>query len=616
MANDMIKSMFNETLNMAVLSVKPTNAAYGRKDTVISAGERFIQLAALLEKEQFVCLQINRGKDGKSRSCIFSSKDAKVNSEDFEWIFRDCAEIGTFSEASSVIRQGTTNWIYELRRITGYSVKQHGSCINKSSNNNDSVSWKYFRQMLNEMGKTDATVWIGAGVTQEGMSTGAIAFGLPDEMSLRMKTMISMAYPNTKISKISESAENLSDNDITMECLLGSVTGALEALMDEWYKEEMVKKEQDVFDEPSVEIECNAEYSTEETGVTPIDDLELSVRAYNCLKRAGINTIEELRCLNDEDYFHIRNLSRRSIDEIKQKLSEFETLTEESSITPCRYTDMLEELIGLKEVKEQVQKITAFVRMKQDMKKLGIPESPTSFHMEFAGNPGTAKTTVARILAGIFYEEGLLRSKELVEVSRADLVSEYVGQTAGKVKSVFQRAKGKLLFIDEAYSLVDDRKGSFGDEAINTIVQEMENSRNDTVVIFAGYPDKMKDFFSKNPGLRSRVPFHIHFADYTAEEMLQIAKLETTKRGFSFGTNVPEAVLNLCKKALHYPDAGNGRFCRNLVENAIFEYALRNYGPDEEENKDKKFILQEEDFVLPEMMQEMKCTVSFGFRVS
>ena len=159
-------------------------------------------------------------------------------------------------------------------------------------------------------------------------------------------------------------------------------------------------------------------------------------------------------------------------------------------------------------------------------------------NMEFIGNPGTAKTTVARITAGILHEIGLLPTSELVEVGRADLVAKYTGQTADKVKEVFQKAKGKLLFIDEAYALTDCWENSYGDEAISTIVQEMENNREDTVVIFAGYPDKMNEFFSRNPGLRSRVPFTIRFSDYSAEEMAQIVEAEAKKRGFSL---MPEA---------------------------------------------------------------------------
>ncbi len=601
MEKDMINSMFNETSNMAILSIKPMDNTYSRRDTAVDVGEKFQKLSTLLKKEQFVCLQIEGKEDGNSQAFVFSSKDAGVNEEDFGWMFRDCADVGPFFEVPFVIRQDAAYKVYELYR---------------TSDSKASVSWDYFRQLFHEIKKTNAAVQFSAGVSQKGTPAGAITFSIPGEMSLRLRTLIALTFPNTEIRCVTETAENYVQSGIATGWLLESVEAALELLMNERDDEETAKKTQDSTNKRPHETECNLESRTEENGFTPIDELELSMHSYYCLRRAGINTIEELRRLSDEDYLHIRKLNSKGIEEIKQKLYEFETLTGASSLNACNYTDMLNELIGLKEVKEQVQKITAFVKMRQDMKKHGMPQPPTSLNMEFVGNPGTAKTTVARILAGIFYETGLLGSNELVEVGRADLVSDYVGQTAGKVKAVFRRAKGKLLFIDEAYSLVEDRDGSFGDEAINTIVQEMENNRNDTVVIFAGYPDTMKEFFSKNPGLRSRVPFRIHFPDYTAEEMMQIVELEATKRGFSFGENEREVASDICKKALRYPDAGNGRFCRNLVENAILEYALRTYGPDSEENVEKNFMLQEKDFVLPENIQELKNCVPIGFRVA
>ena len=129
-------------------------------------------------------------------------------------------------------------------------------------------------------------------------------------------------------------------------------------------------------------------------------------------------------------------------------------------------------------------------------------------HMVFTGNPGTAKTTVARLFARILKENGVLSKGDLIECGRSDLVGKYVGWTAVQVKNMFKKAKGSVLFIDEAYSLCDDRSGSYGDEAINTIVQEMENNRDDMVVIFAGYPKEMNDFLDRNPGLRSRIAFH------------------------------------------------------------------------------------------------------------
>lgn len=195
----------------------------------------------------------------------------------------------------------------------------------------------------------------------------------------------------------------------------------------------------------------------------------------------------------------------------------------------------------------------------------------------------------------------------------------YIGQTAINVKSVFQRARGKLLFIDEAYSLASDSPRDFGYEAINTIVQEMENNRDDTIVVFAGYPEEMETFFSRNPGLRSRVPFRISFTDYSANEMVQIAELEAQKRGFSISPQALEKVASLCEEAKRHSDMGNGRFCRNLVENAILSYALRVYG-EGTEGAEKDFTLVDEDFALPDNMQslpetqEAKKPAPIGFR--
>ena len=220
---------------------------------------------------------------------------------------------------------------------------------------------------------------------------------------------------------------------------------------------------------------------------------------------------------------------------------------------------------------------------------------------------------MARILAGILFEIGLLRSSEVVEVGRSDLVAGYVGQTAPKVKEIFDKADGKLLFIDEAYSLIDNRKNDFGDEAIHTIVQEMENRRNSTVVVFAGYPDKMDDFFGRNPGLRSRVPFTISFKDYTAETLVKISELEAAKRGFEIDPAALEKVSLLCTEASAQPEFGNGRFCRNLVETAILNFALRNFDSVSEDKTPEKFVLIEEDFTMPVGMKTEKPSRKFGF---
>jgi len=172
-------------------------------------------------------------------------------------------------------------------------------------------------------------------------------------------------------------------------------------------------------------------------------------------------------------------------------------------------------------------------------------------------------------------ENSLLSVGDLREVGRADLVDRYLGGTAPRVKNHFKKAEGSVLFIDEAYSLVDDKDGLYGDEAINTIVQEMENARDDTVVIFAGYPDKMEGFLNKNPGLRSRIAFHIHFEDYRPDELYEILELMVRKHKMTLAAGVAERVMPILESATKSTDAGNGRFVRNLFEKAKLKQASR-----------------------------------------
>lgn len=237
--------------------------------------------------------------------------------------------------------------------------------------------------------------------------------------------------------------------------------------------------------------------------------------------------------------------------------------------------DRLEEMIGLAKAKEVIAQALDYYKAQKLFREKGVPLERPAMHMVFTGNPGTAKTTVARLFAQIMKENGLLSVGDLIEVGRADLVGKYVGWTAPTVKEKFEAAKGSVLFIDEAYSLVDDKDGLFGDEAINTIVQEMENQRDDTVVIFAGYPDKMEQFLKKNPGLRSRIAFHIPFEDYKPAELLDIFTLMAKKQKLELAPLVRERLLPIFSLATKQPDFGNGRFVRNLLEKSRMKQASR-----------------------------------------
>lgn len=237
--------------------------------------------------------------------------------------------------------------------------------------------------------------------------------------------------------------------------------------------------------------------------------------------------------------------------------------------------DELNEMIGLKDAKAVIYKALNYYKVQKLYQDKGITVGKPAMHMVFTGNPGTAKTTVARLFAEIMRDNGLLTKGDLYEVGRADLVGKYVGWTAQIVKDKFKAAKGSVLFIDEAYSLIDDKEGLYGDEAINTIVQEMENNRENMIVIFAGYSDKMEDFLRRNPGLRSRIAFHVPFHDYDTDELVNIAELIARKNNLRFTKESHNKLFSVLNTARKTADFGNGRYVRNLIEQARMEQANR-----------------------------------------
>ncbi len=234
----------------------------------------------------------------------------------------------------------------------------------------------------------------------------------------------------------------------------------------------------------------------------------------------------------------------------------------------------LQNMVGLQEIKEIVDQIINASKVQKARSKMGMDSYKASRHMIFTGNPGSAKTTVARLLAQILKKEEVLESGNIVECGRADLIERYVGWTAKNVRSKFREAQGGVLFIDEAYSLVDG-SNSFGDEAINTIVQEMENHRDDVIVIFAGYPAKMEEFLQKNEGLRSRIAFHLNFPDYNENELMEILLRMAKEKGFTLDSDTKEKCRSIFANACQNAEFGNGRFARNLLEQAILRQSDR-----------------------------------------
>ena len=341
-------------------------------------------------------------------------------------------------------------------------------------------------------------------------------------------------------------------------------------------------------------------------------------------KKDGINNIESLldKVVEGEGY-HYSNLSSlyKTWKEERKKSafpaysSFMSNLNIENERKPKgnAYKE-LQGLIGLENAKRVIDEAIAYFNMESFMAKRNLKISSPSRHMVFYGAPGTAKTTVARLFAQIMKENGVLSKGELVEVGRKDLVGKYVGWTAMQVERVFKIAEGSVLFIDEAYSLVDGRDKLYGQEAINTIVQMMENMRENTIVIFAGYEKEMKEFINQNPGLRSRIPFHVHFPDYSDSELLEILKLVASKNNYSLTEGAECKARDIFKTASLSKDFGNGRFVRNLFEKATMKKALRLSSSLDDFISDTELLtLREEDFEMPEEYSNERKTRVIGF---
>ncbi len=235
-----------------------------------------------------------------------------------------------------------------------------------------------------------------------------------------------------------------------------------------------------------------------------------------------------------------------------------------------------ETMVGLEPVKQRIRETAALLLVDQARREMGLATETPTLHMSFTGNPGTGKTTVALKMADLLHRLGYVRKGHLVTVTRDDLVGQYIGHTAPKTKEVLKKAMGGVLFIDEAYYLYrPDNERDYGQEAIEILLQVMENNRDDLVVILAGYAERMDRFFKSNPGFRSRIAHHIEFPDYSDEELLQISEIMLGEQNYAFDAAARQAMSEYIAARRGQPHFANARSIRNALDRARLRQANR-----------------------------------------
>ena len=294
----------------------------------------------------------------------------------------------------------------------------------------------------------------------------------------------------------------------------------------------------------------------------------------------------------------------------KQAIPLGDTVDLEAEFKASNIQDVLDkldrELIGLKPVKTRIREIAALLLVDRLRRRFELASETPTLHMNFTGNPGTGKTTVALRMAEILHRLEYVREGHLVSVTRDDLVGQYIGHTAPKTKEVIKKAMGGVLFIDEAYYLYKpENERDYGAESIEILLQVMENNREDLVVILAGYKDKMDKFFMSNPGMRSRIAHHIDFPDYEPEELLAIAKLMLTQQNYKFSPDAEKAFAEYIDLRMNMPHFANARSVRNALDRARLRQANRLFAKRAGKlNKDDLMTLEAEDILASRVFQE------------
>jgi len=269
-------------------------------------------------------------------------------------------------------------------------------------------------------------------------------------------------------------------------------------------------------------------------------------------------------------------------------------------VKDSRVHEVLEEmdrnLVGLQAVKRRIREMAALLVIDKLRNEMGLTSERPTLHMAFTGNPGTGKTTVSLRIASILYRLGYIEKNQLVTVTRDDLVGQYVGHTAPKTKEVVKKALGGVLFIDEAYYLHrPENERDYGQEAIEVLLQVMESERHNLVVVMAGYEKPMNEFFLANPGMGSRIAHHIHFPDYTPDELMQIASMMIKQQGYEFSEEAEKAMRDYIERRVDQPRFAHGRSIRNAIERGRMRQAMRLFEANRPLGREELIMIEAED---------------------